>query len=455
MKIYKIVIFIFAIIAILGCICYFFPSDGLSIGPINLKFASLEKVLTNKDQTLASEDIKLIDKMEDAINDTVLESNTDSLEFYKNLIENYESRIYLPGNDVNYFNAFFAKAEKAKGAGRMVRVLHYGDSQIELDRISGELRRFFQSKFGGGGPGLLPIVQTVPRGNVSQWSSESFTLYTVFGRGNRDKEKKYGIMTKYYRVGGSGTCKISRTQTNHVRLMLNDKTGNFKASLVCSDTTYEKSSDSTAGFHIYDWHLPRSINEFSLKFQGTADLYGVMVDNGSGVTVDNIPMRGSSGTVFTGVDASLLQQSYQQTDVGMIILQYGGNSMPSMSSSQQVKNYASSIGAQIRYLKNLYPNTPILFIGPSDMSTMVKDHMQSYPLMEEMVEALKETALNNGAAFWNIYEVMGGHNSMLAWVNQGLAGKDYVHFSPAGANKIGSHLVDAFSTIYDYYAISH
>ena len=128
--------------------------------------------------------------------------------------------------------------------------------------------------------------------------------------------------------------------------------------------------------------------------------------------------------------------------------------MPAIGSEQGIENYKNNIAKQIKYLQGIYPDTPILFIGPSDMSKMVNGSMQSYPLMEAMVQAMKEAALENGAAFWNIYEVMGGHNSMLAWVHEGLAGQDYVHFSPAGARKIGSHLVDAFSTIYDYYCVS-
>ncbi len=455
MKIHKIILFIFGIIAALGLVCYFFPPTGLQIGPYNLRFASLEKVLTNRDPALENQDVKLAESIGDALADTVLAGNSDSIEFYRNLIETHESRIYLPNNNVDYFNAFFEKAASAKSSGRTVRVLHYGDSQIELDRISSDLRRFFQSKFGGGGPGLLPIVQNVPCATVSQWASESFTQYSSFGRGNRDSEKRYGIMTKYACVNGNGTCKVSRTSTNHIRLLLHDLKGGFQASIVLEDTTFEQSCDSLTGFHILDWRLPRSVSNFTLKVQGSANLYGLMVDNGAGVAVDNIPMRGSSGTVFTSINTESLQKAYRQTDVGMIILQYGGNSMPSISSSKQVQNYAASIGAQIRHLRALHPNTPILFIGPSDMSTMVNGNMQSYPLMEEMVEALKETALSNGAAFWNIYEVMGGHNSMLAWVHQGLAGQDYVHFSPAGASKVGAHLVDAFSTIYDYYVISH
>ena len=453
MKIYKIVIFIFAIILILGAVCYFFPPEGIKIGSWELRFASLEKVLTNRDLLAENTEIKEVTTMEETIKDTVLTGQQDSLDFYKNLIENYESRIYLPNNDLTYFNSFFAKAASAKAQGKTVRVLHYGDSQIEMDRITSNLRRFFQGKFGGSGPGLVPVQPTIGSSTFVQGSGD-LTLYSVFGPGKRDSEKKYGILTKFFRMHSAATCKINRTSTNHVRLIMSNR-GNFTAVLSCGEYEEEKSCDSIEGFHVLDWHLPQSMTGLTLKMTGAADLYGIMIDNGSGVAVDNIPMRGSSGTVFSGMNSALLQQSYSQTNVGMIILQYGGNSMPAIYSKQQVDGYAASMGRQIRFLKQIYPNTPILFIGPSDMSHSYDGIMQSYKLMEDMVNALKEAALSNGAAFWNIYEVMGGHNSMLAWVHQGLAGGDYVHFTPAGANKVGGLLVDAFSTIFDYYSISH
>ena len=43
-----------------------------------------------------------------------------------------------------------------------VRIVHIGDSQIEEDRISMIIRRRLQDKFGGGGIGLVPMVQTIP-----------------------------------------------------------------------------------------------------------------------------------------------------------------------------------------------------------------------------------------------------------------------------------------------------
>ena len=45
-------------------------------------------------------------------------------------------------------------------------------------------------------------------------------------------------------------------------------------------------------------------------------------------------------------------------------------------------------------------------------------------------------------AYWSMYDAMGGKDSMVRWVEVGLAGSDYVHFTRAGANKVGKMLYE-------------
>ncbi len=463
MRIHKSLIFIFSVIALLALVCLFFPADGVKIGGWTLRFPTLQSVMRGNAEDAKEKELQEAATMADEL--ARQQARIDSLaadsvarqeelkRLYEQVMTENISRIYFPNDDFSYFDAFYEAAAAARHDGRTIRVVHYGDSQIELDRISSTLRRYFQGLFGGGGPGMLPVVQSCPSPTVSQWASENYSLYSPYGVANHDKSGQYGIMAKSYRVAGSGSCSVTRSYATRVRLLLNDRKGNFSATLTSDDFTEIQECDSVGGFRILEWHLPAAAKTFKLNFSGIADLFAILADCGAGIAVDNIPMRGCSGTMFTQISSELLRQSYRQTDVGMIILQYGGNAMPALRGKGGVEAYANNIGRQIRYLKQVCPNTPILFIGPSDMSTTVNGTRQSYPLMDDVVEALKTAALDNGAAFWNMYEVMGGHNSMLAWVSHGLAGTDYVHFSSAGANKIAQYLQEAFEFSYQHYRI--
>ena len=70
-----------------------------------------------------------------------------------------ESRIAYPNDDPGMLRPALAALNKRTKGARPVRVLHYGDSQLEGDRITSYLRNKFQLKWGGGGTGLVPITR--------------------------------------------------------------------------------------------------------------------------------------------------------------------------------------------------------------------------------------------------------------------------------------------------------
>ena len=45
MKAWRITIFLFSVLLMLGVLCAFFPKEGVELGPVELRFASLEDFL--------------------------------------------------------------------------------------------------------------------------------------------------------------------------------------------------------------------------------------------------------------------------------------------------------------------------------------------------------------------------------------------------------------------------
>jgi hypothetical protein len=62
--------------------------------------------------------------------------------------------------------------------------------------------------------------------------------------------------------------------------------------------------------------------------------------------------------------------------------------------------------------------------------------------------------MRRGAGYWDLYDVMGGEGSMVHWVEDepALAVKDYIHFTPKGASKVGRALVEALKELEKDYA---
>ena len=65
---------------------------------------------------------------------------------------------------------------------------------------------------------------------------------------------------------------------------------------------------------------------------------------------------------------------------------------------------------------------------------------------------VKQASFNAGGAYWDIFEAMGGKNSMPLWVESKkpiLAASDHVHFSRAGARKVADWFYNALISDYN------
>ena len=155
------------------------------------------------------------------------------------------------------------------------------------------------------------------------------------------------------------------------------------------------------------------------------------------------------------MNAAQLKEYAENDNVRLIILQFGGNSMPYCKTGKSISEYKETIEKQIRHLHTVAPDASIIFIGPSDMSTNIRGKMQTYPHLPMMVDSLKAAANNAGAAYWDMYGAMGGDGSMVEWVKARpqLAGSDYVHFTPLGAEAVGKMLFETIMLYYDWYRL--
>ena len=457
----KILLFIIIIITCLAFIAFVFPKNGIGFLGNLLRFPTLSEITTHSSDF--DDDPEDILKQWFETPPTVKENsfttsikNTNKKDSAIVLLK-MEGVFELPDENKTYFDSFFAKAEAAVAQHKIVRVLYYGDSQIEMDRFSSNLRKFFQQKFGGGGPGMVPFNQTIPNGTINQYCSGEYSCFSLWGEVQRNKEKDYGPLAKMYRINGTNTftaysIRKNENQYSNISLLVNNLTGSFKAELSdkTNQTKYTTQTDTT-GIQLLHFPLNFATQSFFITMTGNANIYGVLIDNGFGVAVDNIAMRGAAGLHFTSMNDSLMREIFQLLNVGMIVLQYGGNAVPALNGEKNVNNYVANIISQIRYLQRVARNTPILFIGPSDMLSIVEGELRTYKQLPYLVEKLSEDIPKSGAAFWNMYKIMGGANSMRAWVKKGWAGNDYVHFTAKGADKIANVLTQTFENMYERY----
>lgn len=193
-------------------------------------------------------------------------------------------------------------------------------------------------------------------------------------------------------------------------------------------------------FEVITANFNTTPEEILINFKGkdSPDVYALSLEGNTGVVMDNIPLRGSSGTIFTKLDRTLMANAFAHLSPDLIILQFGGNVMPYIKSEKECEDYGNWFKSQINFIKRNNPKAAIMVIGPSDMSIKEKTTYVTYPMLEGVRDALKDAALSTDCIFWDMYEVMGGKNSMPDWVNAEppLAASDYTHFTPKGAKRL-------------------
>ncbi len=447
---------------------WFFPENGIQVGGITLRFANVQRDLHegNHAETEVNVD-SLLAASTQSFEETLSQTDRENLDFFRKYFTEDEKRIYVPNDDYTFFDAVFQRFEKAQKDSTVVRIMHYGDSQIELDRITASLREKMQELFGGHGVGMVPAVETVPTFSIDQSAAGGIHNYIVYGKDPElhIRHRRYGATGKMAQVNGSATLSFSERNDNytqpHVKeysriTLLVGNTTNLTATVQSGKFSLQQSKKVEKGdVDTLMFRLPKRVNQATIRLQGSAEIYGVMLDDACGVAVDNDAMRGCWGTIFTEMDTTLLAKSLKLMNTRLILMQFGGNGMPGITSKRGISYYISKLQKQISLLKRLAPQCTFLFIGPADMGKRVNGEMQTWPLLPETNDSLKALALRNRMAYWDMFHVMGGENSMEQWVNHNppLGGPDYIHFSNRGAAEIGTMLANAFNTYYNFYKI--
>lgn len=407
-------------------------------------------------------------------------------------------RIRFPANDSTVLNRFFGALQGLSQSGQLIRVLHYGDSQIEGDRISAYLRHKLQRRFGGCGVGLVPLTDPLSnRLTLVQHADPEWQKIYAYSNGYQKRHAdSYGIMGSVYKYsfltraaprdsipppadtladtvpkpaylrkdwqnasvvyGAPPKGYASDRKAEFVRILYRNRETPFQLAIEAgSDSAYRIKMDTGAQPRLFQHRLPPGgFRRLKLTFgsRRSPELFGVALDCGKGVAVDNLSFRGSSGVDFTRMSRPLLRQQMQVLNVRLIIVQFGVNVVPYIH--EDYKFYEDQFYRQLQVLRQAAPEAAVLVVGVSDMSRREGDAYVSYPNVEKIRDAQQNAAFRAGCAFWDLYQAMGGANSMPSWVEAtpALAGRDYTHFTPRGAGLVGEMLYNALMHAYEHQA---
>jgi lysophospholipase L1-like esterase len=334
---------------------------------------------------------------------------------------------------------------KAKKPGAVTRILHYGDSVITSDYISGTMRRKLQAEFGDAGHGFILLANAwewyfhndVSHGASEGWSSSRIT-------GPLTKDASYGIggvtftgtpgATAWFGTAEHGTHGKSVSRFD-VYYMQTPGGGEIEVKLPGKTEKFSTKGDERAS-KVESFSVDDGEAKMTLRVLGGAPrLFGVALERDvPGVVYDALGANGARSELLAAMNADHWADQMRLRKPALIVLQYGTNE----SEVGLAADYEKLLTGLVTKLKAAAPNASILIAAPLDRAeTTESGALRTKPIIKRLVAAQKRVANATGVAFFNTFEAMGGEGSMATWVKKGLAGGDLTHPSPRGAEVLG------------------
>ena len=356
-----------------------------------------------------------------------------------------ETNVQITGN-LDQMKYFFDALKETRN--KQVRVAHYGDSGVEGDNVTANIREDLQREFGGSGVGFLSITSQDISFRTTTRMSFSDNWQTVSVLTNNPQNLPLGIngfvcipqnnsWVRYATRFSTAKVFYSNAKSSSIKYSFNDGSDQF-ANLKPGNDLKELVLNAPGG--------NGNVFKLTSTMPGQAYFYGVSLESGNGIYVDNFPWRGNTGLGFTSISESSMQQFSKMLNYKLIILSFGANE--TSFGSQDNKWYANQMVKVINNLKRAFPQTSILLIGVGDRGIKRGTRFATDPAIPQLLKVQQDIVARTGVAFWNLFEAMGGYNSMETWVQSNYALLDYTHPSQKGAARIGDMIAKALIDAY-------
>jgi lysophospholipase L1-like esterase len=350
--------------------------------------------------------------------------------------------------DSSALKIFFRALAETKKSGKKLRVAFYGDSFIEGDVFCGSFRDTLQSIFGGRGVGYVPITSTVTGfRNTIRHSFDNWFTSSLIVRKDSTLEIGPGGYAFVPLNGNWVEYRPSKQrflrEFNIVKLYYRNFDEAAVQFTVNNDTTLNIDELKNSG-SLQEWsYVGNKMKSIKFEFypHDSLRLYGAAFESGDGIYVDNFSLRGNSGLSLMGLSDKMLKSFSSFRDYKLVILQFGLNSV--VEDSLNYRAYTKRMVAVVNKLKKAFPKSSFLLLSVSDRSSTKTGRLATMNAIPAMRNAQRDIAQKTKIAFWDMFEAMGGENSMISFAQSRppLAAKDYTHLTFNGGKKLASAMV--------------
>ena len=361
-------------------------------------------------------------------------------------------------------DAFFARLARTdrKEAGAVTRILHYGDSTIASDYVSGTVRRRLQARFGDAGHGFILIA------NPWEWYFHNDVLHASDGEWKASRlagpvapDGMYGLGGVSFTSYGGGVAwfgtatrgdfgrHVSRFDVYYLEQPGGGdvELGVRGATPVRMSTRGDAKTSRIRSIDIDDGETKLTVRALG---GGPVRLFGVALERDQpGVVYDALGSHAAMAVYWERQERAHWKEQLALRDPALVVFQYGTNESDLWKLDRD--EYEKALAGLIDELRDAAGGASVLVVAPLDRAEDRDGRLTTKRVILDLVAIQKRVALAHGAAFWNTFDAMGGEGSMARWVKAKpqLGGGDLTHPTPLGAEVLGDMLSDALIAAYE------
>jgi lysophospholipase L1-like esterase len=367
------------------------------------------------------------------------------------------------GHAMDAFYASLAKTLRGE-PGAVTRILHYGDSMIASDYVSGTMRRRFQERFGDAGHGFILLAngwEWYFHNDVEHRSSDGWAMSRITGPFAGDGLYGLGGVSFHTRDVATATFgtvskgdygrSVSRFDVYYLE---QPGGGDFQILVKGRDPIVVKTRGEKKVSRVASVEVPDGPAQMTVRTLGSGDVraFGVVMERErAGVVYDALGALGGRAALWDGMKTEHWKEQMELRKPALVILMYGTNE--SEAGVVVEEQYRRSLGGLIDRIKDAAPGASVLVAAPPDRAQRGEGgELGSSKIVVKLVQLQREIAAEHRVAFWDTWTAMGGEGSMATWYKKGLCGGDLTHPTPKGAQLLGDLFATALFSGYAAYA---
>ena len=349
---------------------------------------------------------------------------------------------------------FFAKlnALETSDSLQTINILHIGDSHIQADFLTREIRNSLQKKLGNAGRGLV-FPYRITRSNESydyrSSTNAAWKWETVRGR---KRNFEHGI---------AGASIVSSDDVFKFEIKLNkrDSVDNSfrKMKLICRNdsdgllafvTDKNELSRKLLGFTgdtKYETVFDSETDKIEIQSVGNLIIDGIVLGNErKGIQYHVVGINGAHYADYNHSPVFFAEMPLLQPDV--IFVSLGTNEGVNSRVSEKV--VVDEVDKMVSNIRAQGVIAPIVIITPFDNFYRRK---KFNPYLKVVRNGLLAAAEKNNIACMDMYDISGGYGSAAEWRRRGLITADRIHYTVQGYTLQGKMIYNTLINSYSKY----